>query len=298
MHAKMIRGGLALAMLSLLLPIAVKGEPALWTPVQLSTEAYESSPAFTPDGREMFFMRADTRFQNYQLLWSRCERGGWSSPTPPPFAMPLPILEGDPFVTENGQRVYFISSRHAAAQGRGNDDLDIWYADRLPSGTWSAIANRLPEPVNSVESELLPRLTRDGSLYFGSSRSGGKGGSDIYLAKQAADGSWTVSAVDELNTANNEYEADVTLDGKTLVLVADRGDRSHLYLYTRPNLSSRWVEQYRLPALPSVFQVGPRLSPSGDRVLFAQSYGQRSGELFLLDLKSAPKKSWPPKCPR
>ena len=242
-------------------------------------------------------MRATRNFQGYRLLWSKCERNGWSRPVPPPFATAGSVLEGDPFVTEDGQRVYFISSRHGFELGRGNDDLDIWYADRLSSGEWSAAAKRLPEPVNSTGSELLPRVTRDGTLYFGSARPGGKGGSDIYKAKRADDGVWLVSAVEELNSPWNEYEADVTADGMTLVLVADRGDRSHLYLYSRTDPAGKWLEQSQLPALPSVFQVGPLLSPKGDRVLFAQSYGRRSGEMFLLDLTPQPNRSWPPRCP-
>jgi Tol biopolymer transport system component len=284
--------------LLLVLATAAAAEPSVWTPAELSTAAYESSPTFSPDGREMFFMRADQRFQNYRLLWSRCERTGWSRPVPPPFAAPSPVLEADPFVTPDGRRVYFVSSRHAFAAGRGHDDLDIWYVDRLPTGAWSAVPKRLPEPVNSTGSELLPRLTRDGTLYLGSSRPGGKGGSDIYAARPQPDGGWSVSGVDEVNSPSNEYEADVSQDGRKLVLVADRGDRSHLYLFTRDDTQGRWQEQRRVPALPTVFQVGPLMSPSGDRLLFAQSYGRRSGEFFLLDLQPQSNLTWPPACPK
>ena len=87
-------------------------------------------------------------------------------------------------------------------------------------------------------------------------------------------------------------------DGRKLVLVADRGDRSHLYLFTRDDTQGRWQEQRRIPALPTVFQVGPLMSPSGDRLLFAQSYGRRSGEFFLLDLQPRPNRAWPPACPK
>lgn len=272
-------------------------EPAEWTPGAISSEEYESSPAFTPDGHEMFFMRADKGFQNYRLLWTRCERTGWSQPVAPPFASRPPVLEGDPFVTADGKRVYFISSRRAHESGLGNEDLDIWYADSISAGVWSAVPKRLPEPVNSGSSELLPRVAKDGSLYFGSSRPGGKGGSDIYVARPERNDVWHVTAVDEVNSPMNEYEADVSSDGLKLVLVADRGDRSHLYLFIRTSASSAWVEQRRLPALPTVFQVGPIMSPSGDRLLFAQSSGRRSGEIFLLDLERNAKKSWPPSCP-
>jgi Tol biopolymer transport system component len=294
MNAKLCITALFLAITA----VTASAEPSIWTPTEVSTEEYESSPTFSPDGQEMFFMRADKSFQNYRLMWSRCERTGWSKPVPPPFAATTPVLEADPFISGDGNRVYFVSSRHAFEGGRGNEDLDIWYSDRLPTGAWSAVPKRLPEPVNSTGSELLPRVTKDGSLYFGSSRPGGKGGSDIYVARLQPNGAWSVSNIDEVNSILNEYEADVSQDGLRLVLVADRGDRSHLYLFTRPSAQSAWIEQRRLPALPTVFQVGPLMSPLGDRVLFAQTFGRRSGEFFLLDLTPSPNKSWPPTCPK
>lgn len=268
--------------------------PRRWTPAEISSADYESSPTFTPDGREMFFMRADKRFQNYRLLWSRCEAGRWTAPVPPPFAAPPPVLEADPFVSADGRRLYFVSSRHLASQADA-DDLDIFVVERGLSGAWGA-ARRLPAPVNSPAAELLPREDVQGRLVFGSSRTGGHGQGDIYIATPAA-GAWQVAnAGPPISTPANEYEAEVSRDGRTLVVVADRGDRSHLYRYTRDG--ERWVEQGRVPARGDVFQVGPLLSPDGRRLLFAQADGERSGELFLIDLVPGAAADWPPVCSR
>lgn len=197
-------------------------------------------------------------------------------------------------MTPDGKRLYYASSRQGYENGKGNEDLDLWYVDRKADGTWSQ-PQRLPEPVNSTGSELLPRLTADGRLVFGSSRAGGLGKSDIYVATPGNDGSWKVENLGvPVNSANDEYEAEISRDGKTLIVVADRGDRSHLYRFTLEN--NRWVEQGRIPALPNVFQVGPLLSPDGDRLLFAQADGTRSGEIFEIDLAPTPNKDWPPHC--
>jgi hypothetical protein len=276
-------------------PFRADPAPEPWAPETLSSDQYESSPAFTPDGSEMFFMRSDRSFQNYRLLWSRCVRGQWTAPVSPPFAAPAPVLEGDPVVTADGKRVYFISSR-LAHQRNGGDDLDIWYADRGAGGEWLP-PRRLPEPVNSSGSELLPRLTPDGSLYFGSSRAGGLGGSDIYVAKPGPKDTWHVENLGApVNSTANEYEAEVSSNGKMLIVVADRGDRSHLYPFTLEK--GAWVEGHRIVARPDVFQVGPLLSPGGKRLLFAQDAGAKSGELFVLDLVPNPDESWPPGCGR
>lgn len=262
--------------------------PQLWTPAAITTDGYESSPTFTPDGREMFFVSADRQFRNYRILRSLCEGGTWSTPEPIAFGLPLPIIEADPHVTRDGQRLYFISSRQAPER----EDFDIWFVEKTDNGAWGE-PQRLPEPVNSPAAEIMPRVTGDGTLYFGSDRPGGFGGNDIYAATQGRNGRWTVVNVGPpVSTATDDYEAEISIDGRTLILVSDRGDKSHLYRFVKR--SGEWVETGRIPAAADVFQVGPLLSPTADRLLFAQAFPERSGEIFLLDLKDDPDRSWPP----
>ena len=265
--------------------------PQLWTPASIMTAGYESSPTFTPDGREMYFVSADANFRNYRILHSRCEAGSWSAPNPVSFGLPLPVIEADPHVTRDGKRLYFVSSRQAPER----EDFDIWYVDKMASGEWG-VPQRLPEPVNSPGAELLPRTSRDGILYFGSDRPGGFGQGDIYAATERTDGSWNVVNVGPpVSTAANDYEAEIAADGHMLILVSDRGDISHLYRFTKRD--GDWREIGRIPADDDIFQVGPILSPAGDRLLFAQAAGERSGEIFMLDLEGDPEKSWPPCSP-
>jgi Tol biopolymer transport system component len=268
----------------------VANAPRHWSPAAIASSRYESSPTFSPDGREMIFMSADANFANYRLLSTRCEGGAWSKPAPLPFASALPVLEADPFLTHDGKRLYYISTRHDPK----HQDFDIYFVDRLANGAWSE-PTRLPEPVSSRESELLPRQDAHGRLYFGSARAGGHGQGDIYVATQDAAGQWRVANVGPpVNTAAFEYEADISRDGSAMVVVAHRTNRSHLYLYKLQ--SGRWVEAAELPAKQEEFQVGPLLSPTADRVLFAQRDGERSGEIFLLDLVAEPDPTWPPRC--
>jgi Tol biopolymer transport system component len=262
----------------------------LWTPAAISGPGYESSPTFAPDGQTMVYLAADRDFRNYRLMQSRCENGAWGKPTPPSFAMPLPVIEADPFITPDGQRLYYISSRHAPAK----EDFDIWYVERTIDGGWGE-PQRPPAPVNSPAAELLPRTDADGRLYFGSSREGGAGGGDIYVATEARPGEWTVANLGPpVSGGGYEYEAEISRDGKTMITVSDRGDRSHLYRYRREG--DRWVEVGRIAADPAQFQVGPLLSPKADRLIFAQRHGNRSGEMFLIDLAPDPDRSWPPAC--
>lgn len=262
-----------------------------WAPAAIASDQYESTPTFSPDGRALYFMRSDRQFRQWRILASRCDHGAWSAPQPVSFAAKAPALDADPFVSADGQRFYFVSTR----QNKGaSEELDIWMARREGDG-WSE-PERLPEPVNSTGSELLPRETADGKLYFGSDRAGGHGDGDLYIATRGKDGAWRVeNAGPPLSTSANEYEVDVTPDGRHAVVVADRGTRSRLYRYERRD--GAWVELGQVPADDSVFQVGPLMSPKGDRLLFAQRDGdERSGEFFLIDLAEKPDKAWPPSC--
>ena len=278
----------SLISLGLLLAATATPEPERWTPAAISTDQYESSPTLSPDGRELFFFRADRQFDNYRLLSTRCVDGRWSAPVEPSFAAAPGVLETDPAFGADGRTLYYGTSRHR------KDDLDIWKVERDADGQWGA-PTRLPEPVNSTHSELLPRPLADGRLLFGSNRPGGPGGRDLYLATPQENGDWQVQPLPgEANTAGDEYEADISRDGRVMVVVANRGERSHLYRYEQ--VDGAWRERGQVPARQDVFQIGPLLSPDGKRLLFAQADDERSGELFLVDLEADADPTWPRPC--
>jgi hypothetical protein len=278
-------------LLALPLSATAADTPQRWATAPIANDQYESSPTFSPDGRDLYFMRSTPQFSEWRILHSRCVDGAWSAPQPPSFAAKLPALDADPFVSLDGRRLYFVSTR----QNRdGGDQLDIWRTTRSADGDWNE-PERLPEPVNSSASELLPREDAAGRLVFGSDRPGGYGQGDIYVATRLPDGGWRVdNAGPPVSTPAYEYEADLSRDGGSLVVVANRGTRSHLYRYVR--VDDRWEERGSVAASETVFQVGPLQSPDGKRVLFAQADGPRSGELFVTDLDAGADPDWPPRC--
>jgi len=238
----------------------------------------------------MIYLSADSGFAGWRLLRSVCERGAWSAPRPPSFAAPAPVIEADPGFTPDGKGLYFVSARHDPA----NEDFDIYHVARGEDGRWGE-AERLPEPVNSPQAELLPRADMAGHLYFGSARPGGLGQGDIYVAARAADGRWRVEPVGPpVSSSANEYEAEISRDGRTLILVSDREGRSHLYRFVREG--GAWAAKGRIAARGDLFQVGPLLSPRAEKLLFSQADDARSGEFFLTALVPQSTEDWPPKC--
>ncbi|MBE1528944.1 Tol biopolymer transport system component [Sphingopyxis sp. OAS728] len=263
--------------------------PVRWTPDSISSPGYEATPTFSPDGRSMLFLSASKSFTDWRIMEARCMDGQWSAPYSPEFAASPPVIEADPGIAPDGEGLYFLSARHDPK----GEDFDIYFARRVGDEWGDPV--RLPAPVNSPEAELLPRVDGEGTLYFGSSRAGGYGDGDIYIARRDGRGRWQVAnAGPPISTAANEYEAEISRDGRTMVVVADRGSRSHLYLFRRPK--EAWIEAGRIPSRDDVFQVGPLLSPRSEKLLFAQAEPDRSGEIFLIDLVPDSHEAWPPQC--
>jgi hypothetical protein len=206
----------------------------------------------------------------------------------------LPSVESDPFVTPDGKQIYFISTRGSPSDPHPGD-FDIFSVKKLRNGDWGEPV-RLPGPVNSDGNEFLPRTDRAGNLYFRSDRLGGLGLGEIYSGRENKNGAWVIRNVGApINTPANEVEAHISADGRQMIVTAERPtEPAHLYRYKLRK--GYWVEVGPIQAKPDVYQVGPLLSPKGDRLLFAQTDGARSGELFLTELSPHSDKSWPPRC--
>ena len=82
----------------------------------------------------------------------------------------------------DGLEIFFFSNRTGAIGGSN----DIYAASRASTAdVWAAPVN-LGASVNSAASETRPSLSWDGTtLYFGSTRAGGEGFSDIYVTTRA-----------------------------------------------------------------------------------------------------------------
>jgi hypothetical protein len=245
-----------------------------WTAAPISSDQYESHPAFDPRNGDVYFVRSKPNFSGWRLFVSRCARSGLQAPEPVSFAGDG--VEADPFFTRDGRTLYFISTR--SENGVKQRELDIWRVTREQGGEWGA-PERLSEPVNSEGAEWFPRLTADGWLYFGSDRAGGHGRTDIYRARMDRGGAWRVENLGPaINTAGDEYEAEISQDGQRMILMAD-GD-----LYESRRAGDGWSPRTKLgPEINTeAMEVGPLLSQDGRGLLFARDSGDEklSGEIY------------------
>ncbi|MBR9974504.1 MAG: PD40 domain-containing protein [Bacteroidetes bacterium] len=110
--------------------------------------------------------------------------------------------EGSPFITDNGEDVYFVQCDTEDGLG----DCDLYTAKMDYNGKWQEITN-LGDRVNSKYWDSQPFISPDGEyLYFASDRSGGHGGADIWRAKRLRSGRWGTpkNLGPEVNTSGDE----------------------------------------------------------------------------------------------
>ncbi|MCW6535792.1 TolB family protein [Sphingomonas lycopersici] len=257
----------------------------------ISSAMWESHPAIDPLTGDLWFVRSDAGFSGWRLYMSRCVRNRWTAATPAPIA--APGLEADPWFTRDGRALWFISSR--ATGGAASKGLDIWRVSRARDGGWEA-PEKLPAPVNSDDAEWFPRVAPDGWLYFGSRRPGGLGKDDIWRARQAADGRWTVeNAGPAINTADAEYEFAPAPNGKWGVLATDKG------LFRIEHTPAGWRRAGRFGPTVNAngTEIGPLIARDGRSFVFSRDAGAgKSGELFVARLgasRAGPARcDWPP----
>jgi hypothetical protein len=188
--------------------------PEVFAPGVVSTGAEEYRIAFTPDGSRAYFARGDAFFpasRQAMIYETRRVGGAWTEPVVASFSGTYPDI--DPFVTPDGERLYFSSIR--PVDGAPRTDADVWYVEWEGDG-WG-------EPVhtgdlNSPSDELYPSVADDGTLYVGSDRPGGLGGWDIWHAHPEGAGYGEAENVGApVNTAAWEFNPAVSPDGAVLV---------------------------------------------------------------------------------
>jgi hypothetical protein len=267
----LLLGGCALLHPRLTPCTAAGAEPFI--PGTISTEEKEAFGAFSPDGQEFYFTRFSIGRDRSSLLVSRRVGEAWGAPE----VLPFSGRHGDrePFITPDGQRLFFVSDRPHPE--KHDPSYDLWMVERLGPNAWGT-PRRLPEPINSVTSEASPVVTRKGTLYFASGRPGGYGGMDLYRARPARHG---FAAPENLgppvSTDAREWGLYVSPDERVMVIT-----RTPLHHASRPNLHlsvwrrGRWSETR--PVGPSVnseaHEFGPMLSPDGQRLYFTRDATQ------------------------
>jgi Tol biopolymer transport system component len=219
-------------------------DPTIFGNGIISTGDFDSHPAFTPDGRTLYFLRSSPTFNFWTIVVSHFENNKWSEPEVIPISGQY--RDADPFITSDGKRLYFISDRPKDAASKEPRSLDIWFIEKAGNG-WGSPQN-VGAPVNTGGNEWYPTIAQDGTMYFGSDRPGGKGRTDIYRAR-FVDGKYTEpeNLGDAVNTQYEEFEPYISPDQKYLIFMTQRPDgRGGSDLYISYQRDGAWTKAVNL----------------------------------------------------
>ena len=241
----------------------------------ISSDEEEYRISFTPDGQTAYFARGGGFFpQSRQatILETTLVDGAWTEPVVASFSGEFPDI--DPWVSPDGNSIYFSSIR--PLEGQPRTDADLWRVDRDGDG-WG-------EPVHlhalsSERDELGPSVSEDGAIWFASDRPGGTGGWDLYTAKPAGGDFTAPEPVLALNSAVWEFNPAISPDGTTLLFTSiNRPGGSGLGDLFRATLADGAWDVQPLPMNTSADEYHPSLSPDGATLYFVRRAG--NGDLY------------------
>jgi len=224
----------------------ISEKPQLFGEGIISTGDYDTHPAFSPSGDTLYFLKCQPDANFCSICVSYNKNNKWSAPEVVPFSGQY--SDADPFVTKDGNTMYFVSNRPVTNGSPVKQDWDIWKTERTSTG-WGKPFH-LDSTLNTTASEYYPTLADNGNLYFGSSGKKGKGRADIFVSKFINNRYTTPENLgDSINTPDNEYEPFIAPDESYLIFMATIPNGiSNANFYISYNRNGVWSKAEKLPA--------------------------------------------------
>ena len=253
-------------------------------PGVISTPEGESWITFDATGALAVFGRhANAGWNRHTIYVTRREGDTWSAPAVAPFSGTFED-RGARF-SPDGRRLIFSSNRPRPGEGQAaRTDFDLWIVERR-GNAW-AEPQLLPPPVSSDGNDFHASIASDGTIYFASSRPGGAGRSDLYIARRRGDMMVVEGLGPNINTAHSE--PDVFVDpAQRFIIIARTDDPSgaggdDLYISTQAS-GGEWSTPRNLGSAVNTaeYEYGPLVSADGSTLYFTS---HRGGQANLYEI--------------
>lgn len=145
----------------------------------INSNYWEGSVCFTPDEKYLYFSSERPNGLGGRDLYAAMKMpdGSYGNVKNLGSVINTPYDEDAPFVTADGQTMFFSSTGHNSTGG-----YDVFRSD-MKEGKWSKPYN-IGKPVNTVLDDKYYWVSPDGARgYYSSERKDGLGGQDIYLVE-------------------------------------------------------------------------------------------------------------------
>ncbi|MEM9362135.1 MAG: sialidase family protein [Bacteroidota bacterium] len=215
---------------------------------------------------QIYFTTIDT---NENIYFSKKKNGIWSKPKIASFS-DSNHGDADPFLTKDGNRIYFISKRPTSKTDK-KLDWNIWFADKKDEA-WSK-PKPLPEPMNSEAfDEYFFSISDKGKVFFSSNRKGGEGSFDIYTAKISSKNEFSkpVNVGRPLSTEKYEFDPYIAPDESFILFSIYENNDSDIYVGLKDE-NGNWTEPQNLGEKINITNqdFAPSLSADGRFIFFS-----------------------------
>jgi Tol biopolymer transport system component len=183
-------------------------------PGLVSKDSLDFNAAFSPDGKAFYFTRSENK--QLKMYVSHHDGRNWAEPIRVPFTE-TKYSDADPAFAPDG-KLYFISNRPKDSSDT-LPDYDIWFIAPLTEESWSEPENLTS--INSDSSEFYISFSKNGNLYFSSSRKGGFGEEDIYVSRLINEQYATPENTGpSINSEKSEYDPAISADEEFIVFTS------------------------------------------------------------------------------
>ncbi len=219
---------------------------------------YEFGSIFNQE-KDAFYFAIDSGGRAF-IKYSQYDQGKWTAPRTILWDSDYGL--NDPFLSNDEQRLYYISDRPRDDRDTIRD-YDIWYSQKVEDG-WSAPINAGPA-INTDRDEYYISFSDDGGMYFSSNKDKSEEESydfDIYKAEYKNGVFQRPQKLDEaINTSSYEADVFVAPDESYLIFCANRASglgRGDLYISFK-DLEGNWTKSINMG--PSINSKGHELCP-------------------------------------
>ncbi len=183
------------------------------------------------DGTKLYFSsRRSEGIGKFDIWYSSLVDGEWSRPKNIGKPINSAGNEGNPSVSPDGQRIYFMKCESMSTENLGG--CKLYYSEQGVRGWQEAV--ELPDYLN-IGNSTSPRILADNkTLVFASDRPGGKGGIDLWMTKRTGDHWSEPMNIEAVNTPENDLFLSATM-------------RSIAYITTTTDNGKRAIAELRLP---------------------------------------------------
>lgn len=217
---------------------------------------------------EIYFTTIESK---ENIFYSKKINDKWTTPKIASFSDPN-YSDADPFLSKNGDRIYFISERPTHLDD-DNIEWNIWYSDG-ENGIWKD-PTPLPSPINSEEyDEYFFSISDKGNAFFSSNRKGGNGSFDIYTTKVLNDNQFSEPKNVGYPVSSEKYEFDpyISPDESYILFSINEKGNSSLY-YSHKDANGQWTEPHNLGEQVNTTRqdFAPSLSADGKFIFFSNN---------------------------